>query len=206
MTGWLRMKKRAGMELSINAIVILIIAMVVLGIGILFIRRMFGKAQTTTFKALTAQETKVSASADRPFVLDKEITASNSDPSAVMQVSVYNPHQKTARVFINRTRCVDKTGNDITGSVSFTEIGYYSRTATGAEVRALLDNSPSINQGAFASFQAILTINNIGSHAKGEPLSARSLQFNSQRKMNQYGTGLPLLTGSCFRSIQHLPQ
>ncbi len=51
------MMKKGGMELSINAIVILIIAMVVLGIGILFIRGMFAKAQTTTFKALSSQET-----------------------------------------------------------------------------------------------------------------------------------------------------
>lgn len=84
------MMKKGGMELSINAIVILIIAMVVLGIGILFIRGMFAKAQTTTFKALSSQETTNPASADRPLIADREVTLSNTNPTATLAVSVYN--------------------------------------------------------------------------------------------------------------------
>jgi len=118
------MRKKGGMELSINAIVILIIAMVVLGIGILFIRGMFAKAQVTTFKALTSQETTNPASADRPLIADREVTISNTNPTATLAVSVYNTGTSPATdIKINISNCIaSSTGTDVTSSISFTPV------------------------------------------------------------------------------------
>ena len=118
------MRRKGGMELSINAIVVLIIAMVVLGIGILFIRGMFSKAQITTYKALTAQETTNPASADRPLVADKEVTISPSSPTATVAVSAYNLASATASdLNILLGPCISSsTGGNVLENISFTPV------------------------------------------------------------------------------------
>jgi len=126
------MRKKGGMELSINAIVILIIAMVVLGIGILFIRGMFAKAQTTTFKALSAQDTANPASADRPFMADREVTLSPTNPTATVAVSAYNVLSGSSPVNITLTGCKNSTGGDVntTPGSLVQAIGYTPVTGT----------------------------------------------------------------------------
>ena len=134
------MRRKGGMELSINAIVSLIIAMVVLGIGILFIRGMFGKAQTTTYKALTSQETTNPASADRPLVADREVVVSNTNPTATLAVSVYNSATSTATgLRIDLGSCVSTNGADATSSISFTPVG-----------------NATVPSNQFASFQTVV--------------------------------------------------
>jgi len=145
------MMKKGGMELSINAIVILIIAMVVLGIGILFIRGMFAKAQTTTFKALSAQDTTNPASADRPLVTDKEITLSLTDPTTTLAISVYNTGTSAIKspavnLTINMTNCTDNKGDPVTPLGSF--IGF---------TPVIQGSVPASN---FAGYQAAVTLLN----------------------------------------------
>ena len=78
------------MELSINAIVILIIAMVVLGIGILFIRGMFAKSSEKLVTAISAQQVKKTANADEPLVADDEVIISTAKPVTTLGISIYN--------------------------------------------------------------------------------------------------------------------
>jgi len=153
------MNKKGGMELSINAIVILIIAMVVLGIGILFIRGMFAKAQTTTFKALTSQETTNPASADRPLVADREVTISTTSPTATLAISVYNTGTSSINdLSISVDKCIatedivigSGSPQDVTSAISFTQI-------TGASV-------PS-NQ--FSSFSTVIGMKKVQSYSRG---------------------------------------
>jgi len=118
------MNKKGGMELSINAIVILIIAMVVLGIGILFIRGMFAKAQVTTFKALSSQDTTNPASADRPFIADREVSVSPSNPTATVAVSAYNILSGSSQVSIALVGCLTSTGGAVDISGAGQQIGY----------------------------------------------------------------------------------
>ena len=153
------MNKKGGMELSINAIVILIIAMVVLGIGILFIRGMFAKAQTTTFKALTSQETTNPASADRPLVADREVTISTTSPTATLAISVYNTGTSSINdLSISVDKCIatedivisgQTAPNDVTSAISFTQI-------TGASV-------PS-NQ--FSSFSTVIGMKKVSQYTR----------------------------------------
>jgi len=154
------MNKKGGMELSINAIVILIIAMVVLGIGILFIRGMFAKAQTTTFKALTSQETTNPASADRPLVADREVTISTTSPTATLAISVYNTGTSSINdLSISVDKCIatedivigSGSPQDVTSAISFTQI-------TGASV-------PS-NQ--FSSFSTVIGMKKVQSYSRDE--------------------------------------
>jgi len=142
------MRRKGGMELSINAIVILIIAMVVLGIGILFIRGMFAKAQTTTFKALSSQETTNPASADRPLVADREVILSTTNPSATVSVSVYNTNPATVEgITIALSSCTDSLG----GTVNIAP-------ASDAKIGFTKVSGVSIPSNQFASYQTSLSM------------------------------------------------
>ena len=101
------MNKKAGMELSINAIVILIIAMVVLGIGILFIRGLFAKSAEKLTTAISTQEIKNPATPETPVVADREILISKTNPTKTIVVSVYNTDRISApNVTIGMSDCV----------------------------------------------------------------------------------------------------
>lgn len=140
------MRKKGGMELSINAIVILIIAMVVLGIGILFIRGMFAKASTTTFKALSSQDTTNPASADRPLVADREVMVSPTNPTASIAISVYNIATEDKAVSVKIGNCSDTYGNNFEAGIAKAKIGFTPITGT-------------ISSSTFAGYQAVISMN-----------------------------------------------
>lgn len=101
------MRKKGGMQLSINAIVILIIAMVVLGIGILFIRGMFGKSSERLTTAISSQDIQNPATPDKPLVADKEVLLPKSNPTKTITMSVYNiAKDEAVDVTVNMSNCV----------------------------------------------------------------------------------------------------
>lgn len=122
------MNKKAGMELSINAIVILIIAMVVLGIGILFIRGLFAKSAEKLTTAISTQEIKNPATPETPVVADREILISKTNPTKTLVISVYNIDRLIAgNVTVNMSDCV--SGESIIEGTGGTPKYYLFRTA-----------------------------------------------------------------------------
>lgn len=88
----LRKYKKAGMELSINAIVILIIAMIVLGLGVVFVRGLFVKAGGKLGGAITGAQVAKPASPDEPITVDPtqlEFSV-RGDKTKTVVVSVFN--------------------------------------------------------------------------------------------------------------------
>ncbi|MBW3022492.1 hypothetical protein KY308_00105 [Candidatus Woesearchaeota archaeon] len=105
------MRKKGGMELSINAIVILIIAMVVLGIAILFIRGLFAKSGEKLTTAISSQELKNPATPDTPLVADREVLISRSNPTKTIVLSVFNSATQQAKeVQVGMSDCVSSEG------------------------------------------------------------------------------------------------
>ena len=84
------MDKKGALELSINAIVILIIAITMLGLGLGFVRGMFGKA-SGQFEELTGAEPEPPApSSSNPVTLSREVVIANSDEKVAIKVGFYN--------------------------------------------------------------------------------------------------------------------
>ncbi len=85
----LRKYKKAGLELSINAIVILIIALIVLGIGVLFVRGMFGKISAKVTTSITDTEVTKPATPDDPMTLDpSQVSISKSQLTTGAQIII----------------------------------------------------------------------------------------------------------------------
>lgn len=103
-----KLNKKAGMELSINAIVILIIAMIVLALGVLFVRGLFVKAGEKLGGAVSGAQVSKPASPDEPMTLDPsalEFSVSAGDKSKTEVVSVYNMGSPSQPVGIYLTSC-----------------------------------------------------------------------------------------------------
>lgn len=85
------MNKKGALELSINAIVILIIAITMLGLGLGFVRGMFGKA-SGQFDELTGAEPEPPIpSSSNPVTLSREVLIVSAGSMVALKVGFYNP-------------------------------------------------------------------------------------------------------------------
>lgn len=81
--------KRASLQIGVNTIVILVIAMILLGLAISFIRTIFNKAETVP-GVISTEDLRQPATKNDPIRLDPlEVTLRNSDPASLVW-SVYN--------------------------------------------------------------------------------------------------------------------
>ena len=64
------LRRRGSLQLSINAIVILVMAMVVLGLGLTFIRNLFGGAQENFGRIIDNTQLENPASPDNPITIE----------------------------------------------------------------------------------------------------------------------------------------
>ena len=85
------MTKRAALALSINAIVILIIAITMLGLALGFTRGMFGKVTTQMEEKISEEPEPAAASATDPTTLSREVIVTQAEENEILKVSVYNP-------------------------------------------------------------------------------------------------------------------
>ena len=85
------LKKRGALALSINAIVILIIAITMLGLALGFTRGMFGKISTQIEEKISEEPEPSTSSAADPTTLSREVIVTQAGESEVLKVDVYNP-------------------------------------------------------------------------------------------------------------------
>ena len=109
--------KKGSMELGINAIVVLIIALALLGLGIGFVTKLFTASQSKMVRIIDRTELPIHADSLNPMVFDTtnlEVKAGKSEP---LIVSIYNdanvdvagpPYGQGA--FITADSCVDSLG------------------------------------------------------------------------------------------------
>ena len=101
--------KRGGMELSINAIVILIIALTVLGLIIGFVRGSLGGLREKVREA-AAIEVREPATPEVPLKITKTVNIPFKS-RAEADVSFYNRGTSTVNVVVNISGCISATGN-----------------------------------------------------------------------------------------------
>ena len=83
--------KKAAMELSINAIVILIIAITMLGLGIGFVKGMFGKISTQVEEKVAEEPEPAAPNAKDPVSLSREVIVTRANQDESIKVGAYNP-------------------------------------------------------------------------------------------------------------------
>jgi hypothetical protein len=104
--------KKGSMELGINAIVVIIIALAILGLGIGFVTRLFTSASTNFGEIINNNELEFHADSMNPVKFDvKEVVVKRGDTQSV-KVSVYNAgtFAEGNKVGLKITECVDSDG------------------------------------------------------------------------------------------------
>jgi hypothetical protein len=87
----MRLNRKGSMELSVNSIVILIMAITMLGIGIAFMNGMFGSLSTKLEQQFGDIPEPEAATGDKPVSLNDEFIILESGKRSGAKVSVYNP-------------------------------------------------------------------------------------------------------------------
>jgi hypothetical protein len=139
------LNKKAALSLSVEAIVILVIAFVVLGLALTLTRYIFGAAQEKAGSALDIIELESKPTPDNPITIQRTVTISRGD-SIPMDIGVYNTK---GIPYSNAT------------------LGIASCTSTGA-TPAPVTNPPTIvtiaqtiKQSEIAGYRAFLTENGL---------------------------------------------
>ena len=86
-------QKKAAMELSVTAIVTLILAIVMLGLGLGFIRGMFTKVSTSIEEQISAEPEAELARSSDPLTISRQTIISEAGASIALKVNAYNPTQ-----------------------------------------------------------------------------------------------------------------
>lgn len=100
------MDKKAALELSVNAIVILILAITMLGLGLGFVRGMFGKTSGQFEELIGAEQEPPTPTGSNPITLSRENVITQANKKVVLKVGFFNPTNAAAGV---------TTGGDIIG-------------------------------------------------------------------------------------------
>lgn len=83
--------KKGAFSLSVNAIVVLILAIIMLGLGISFVRNMFGQASQSFEELISEEPEPVTPTIRSPISLSREHIITNSGKIEVVKVSILNP-------------------------------------------------------------------------------------------------------------------
>ena len=83
--------KKGALELSVNSIVVLIIAVVVLGLILTFIYSTFGNVSTSIEERIGNEPEAAEPGGDEPITLSRETIITHISDQEVMKVGIYNP-------------------------------------------------------------------------------------------------------------------
>lgn len=142
------MNKKASMQLGINAIVILIIALAILGLAMGFITNLFQGGQKKLGSLIDRTDLPVHADAANQIVFDTNDLKIKQGDTGKLVVSVYNSRFGDNEVFLEMPQCVDEIGAPVTSI----DLG-----APGQK----------IPRGMDAGYKAIITIDNGGDTPAG---------------------------------------
>jgi hypothetical protein len=84
------MSKKGSMELGINAIVVLIIALALLGLGIAFVTKLFSASQSKMVRIIDRTELPIHADASNKLVFDTSNIQMKQGKDEVLIASLYN--------------------------------------------------------------------------------------------------------------------
>jgi hypothetical protein len=99
-----RPNKKASLNLSINAIVVLVMAITVLGLGLTFIRGIFGGATAKLGGAISAASLKNPADSETPLTIDERVSIKAADKEEI-EVGFYNRDINPHSVKLSNAGC-----------------------------------------------------------------------------------------------------
>ncbi len=110
--------KKGSMELGINAIVVLIIALALLGLGIGFVTKLFTSSQAKMVRIIDRTDLPIHADSLNQIVFDTSTIAVKEGRSEPLIVSVFNDGTSTGRAAkVVNGECVDSFGSDASGLI-----------------------------------------------------------------------------------------
>lgn len=86
-----RISKRGALELSIGAIVILVLAITLLILGVAFIMGTFGKTRVRFEELISKEAEPPVPSSSYPITLSRETITTNAGETEALKISIYNP-------------------------------------------------------------------------------------------------------------------
>lgn len=107
----MKFNKKAAMELGISTVVMLVIAIVIIGAGIAFIRGFFGTGTDTLIGAFEVADFGLEPTAARPLVLTEGQVSIKRGREATVRIGVYNKENSEYDVDIKFERCVTSAQN-----------------------------------------------------------------------------------------------
>ncbi|KYK25617.1 hypothetical protein AYK26_05760 [Euryarchaeota archaeon SM23-78] len=138
--------KKASMQLGINAIVVLIIALAILGLAMSFITNLFKGGESKLGGLIDRTDLPVHADSVNPLVFDFSDITVKAGRSAKLVVSVYNSDFGEDSVGLALVSCVDSAGTQLT------------LTSTDPDM-TLASPSQVISRGTDGGYRAILGVN-----------------------------------------------
>lgn len=109
--------KKGSMELGINAIVVLIIALALLGLGIGFVTKLFTSSQSKMVKIIDRTDLPIHADSLNQIVFDTSTITVKGGTSEPLVVSIFNDAVGIGRtVAVINGECVDSSGGTYGGS------------------------------------------------------------------------------------------
>lgn len=136
----MRWNKKASLEIGVNTIVILVIAMILLGLGIGFVRGIFGKANTLP-DIIDPTVLQNPPTAQEPIMLSPTEPTVRVGDSASVNVGVYNREQTEQTILLRAGNCAG--GADL--SIDAIEQPVPPNNAVG--YRAILSLTPPSSSG-----------------------------------------------------------
>jgi len=103
----MRRNRKGSMELGVNAIVVMIIALALLGLGIGFITNLFKGGQGKLGSLIDRADLPVHADASNPIMFDTSDMVIKAGSSGKLIVSVYNSDLGDGDIGLDLLRCVD---------------------------------------------------------------------------------------------------
>jgi hypothetical protein len=140
------MDKKGSMELGINAIVVLIIALALLGLAIGFISKLIGGSQDKFQGLIDNSVLPVHASADKPFVFDPPSVRVKANKKFELTVVVYNSLTTNADVELSMLddTCKNEEGEDVTSD------------ANGVPYLRIISAIQTLKSGQEGGFKAVI--------------------------------------------------
>lgn len=134
----MKFNKKAGLQMSINAIVMLVMAMLVLGLGVALIKNTFGSAEGKLISAIDAADMMPTPNSDKPLVFETTKLTIKPGKSETFAYGFYNAD----------------TTNTLTAASL--KIGNCVGTGTTPENFNLIAASSDVGAGASVFFEGIL--------------------------------------------------
>ncbi|MBW2990974.1 hypothetical protein KY348_04685 [Candidatus Woesearchaeota archaeon] len=151
------MNKKGSIQLGINAIVVLIIALAVLGIALSFIMGLFRESRETYLGIIDRSDLDFHADSIKPIMFESDDVSVKAGKEERMVVSVYNEwFDASANINLEMISCVDSKGEDA-WPPNQPDLAFISLVALGQPI-------PS---GTDSGFKTIVSAADAGSDERG---------------------------------------